>query len=125
VPYELSFTVPVTPADPGIYINDCCWGGDVIRDRLLPAVSSNYDRVRTFQEDWGWGIWFRDGLTRLSVDICCDDIANRKFRIRLTSCLARWFFFPTVIDTPELERLRELIVPEVTAWAGPPVVDRD
>ena len=86
VPYQLSFTAAVTVTDGrSRYINDCCWGGDVIRNRLMPVVAERYQEVRTEQEDWGWFIWFRDGAIRLAVDIFCDDIPSGAFRVRLTS----------------------------------------
>lgn len=78
-------TTRLTAPDPDIYINDCCWGGDVIRDWLLSIISGTYQKVFTEQEDWGWLLWFQSGTARLAIDIFCDDIPNCKFRIRLTS----------------------------------------
>jgi hypothetical protein len=116
----MSFTVPVTVPDPSIYINDCCWGGDVIRDRLLPMVSGRYQKIQTEQEDWGWFIWFSDGETRLAIDIHCEDIPGCKFRIQLISRRKR-FLLPSVVnDTPELERLREVVMQEIYRWIGAP-----
>ena len=125
VPYELSFTASLTDhPDPSIYVNDCCWGGDVIRDRLLPVVSGRYQELFTEQEDWGWFLWFQDGATRLAIDIFCDDIPGRKFRIRLTSQRKRFLFLSAVTDTPELDRLRDVVVVEITRWAETPTVER-
>ncbi len=53
VSYELSFTKSVRVADPKIYFNECCWGGDVVRDQLLSLISSKYEHIQTGQEDWG------------------------------------------------------------------------
>jgi len=117
VPYELSFTAAVAVSDAGQYINDCCWGGDVIRDRLLPVVRDGYQEIRTEQEDWGWFIWFREGSVRLAVDIHCDDAEAGAFRIRLTSRRRKWLG-SEIVDTPELERLREAVLSTLAAWAG-------
>ena len=117
VPYELSFTAAVTVMDGrSRYINDCCWGGDVIRDRLMPVVAERYQEIRTEQEDWGWFIWFRDGAIRLAIDIFCDDIASGAFRVRLTSRRKK-LIGSEILDTPELERLRDLLVSAMDAWA--------
>jgi len=40
VPYELSFTKAVRIQDRDQYINECCVGGDVVRDELLPIVTA-------------------------------------------------------------------------------------
>ena len=123
VPYEVSLTTPVAVSDPSIYINGCCWGGDVLRDRLRsPIVSGTYQRIQTEQEDWGWFIWFSDGETRLAIDIHCDDIPRCKFRIHLTSRRKRFLLSSVVTDTPELERLREVVMQEIDRWTGAPAV---
>jgi hypothetical protein len=117
VPYELSFTAAVTVKDGrSRYINDCCWSGDVIRDRLMPVVAERYQEIRTEQEDWGWFIWFRDGAIRLAIDIFCEDIASGAFRVRLTSRRKK-LIGSEILDTPELERLRDLLVSAMDAWA--------
>ena len=69
VPYEIGLTKSVEVSDPSIYINDCCWGGDVVRDELLPLISQKFEDVVTEQEDWGWFIWFRRAQIRLAIDI--------------------------------------------------------
>lgn len=53
VPYEVTFRKNVVVSDNSIYINECCWGGDIIRDELLPVISSRFEVVQTEQEDWG------------------------------------------------------------------------
>ena len=55
-PYELSFTATVPVGDSSQYINPCCWGGDIIRDRLMSPLAAQYGEIRTGQEDWGWFI---------------------------------------------------------------------
>lgn len=123
MPYELSFIASVVAADASLYINDCCWGGDVVRDRLMPVVSAKYEDIWTDQEDWGWFIWFRSGPTRLAIDIFCDDSGGGKFRVRLTS-RSKQLFWSKVRDTRELEELRELIVSSMSPWAGSIEVER-
>lgn len=124
MPYELSFTAPVQAGDPAVYINDCCWGGDVIRDRLLPIISRRYGGVMTEQEDWGWFIWFREGQTKMAVDIFCDDIQARQFRVRLTSRQRKWLFLDRIVDTPQLDELRQSVVTCLSQWVGPVTSDR-
>jgi hypothetical protein len=99
----------VVVPDPEIYINDCCWGGDLIRDDLLPLITSNYEAVMTAQEDWGWFIWFRRGAIRLALDIFCDSPARGEFRIRLTSRKRKFLVIDRIEDTEELAQLRDLV----------------
>ena len=61
MPYEVSFTKRVPIADREQYFNECCVGGDIVVDVLLPSVRARYEQVQTHQEDWGWFIWFRKG----------------------------------------------------------------
>jgi hypothetical protein len=123
VPYELSFTAPVAVSDSSHYINDCCWGGDLVRDRLMPLLSESYHTIRTDQEDWGWFLWFRDGAIRLAVDIHCDDVAASAFRIRLTSRRKK-LIGSEIVDTPELDRLRDVLLPAMGAWTGSLRIER-
>jgi len=123
MPYEISFTRPVGVSDPSIYINDCCWGGDVVRDRLLPFVQQNFEDVRTAQEDWGWFIWFQSGRLRLAVDISSDDREGH-FRVWLSSQRKRFLIRDLVIDTPELEEVRELVISRLINWARDIKVER-
>jgi len=109
VPYELTFRKPLAVPDASHYINDCCWGGDVIRDELSPLISTRYERIRTGQEDWGWYLWFRHGAVDLAVDIYCDDPKSGLFRIHLTSKRKVSFFRKSGADTPELAQLLDLI----------------
>jgi hypothetical protein len=118
VPYELSFTRAVRIQDRDQYINECCVGGDVVRDELLPIVTARYEDVQTEQEDWGWFIWFRKGPVRLAIDIFTDDPDVGAFRIHLTSRTKRLLVFDRVTDTPELDELREAVTARLTVWAG-------
>ena len=120
MPYEVSFTKRVEVTDREQYINDCCVGGDIVVNRLLPAVRARYTDIQTEQEDWGWFIWFREGDVRLAIDVFTDDPAG-EFRIHLTSRARRWGVFDRVVDTPELDALRALVASELAAWVGSPV----
>lgn len=118
MPYEISFTKPMDVSDPTIYINDCCWGGDIVRDYLLPGICDKFEDVRTEQEDWGWFVWFHSGPIRLAVDIFCDEPQQGRFRVRLTSRRKRFFIHDSVVDTPELEDLRVLVSSHLANWAS-------
>ena len=118
MPYEISFTRPVSIVDRDQYINECCVGGDIVVNQLLPAVRERYTDIQTNQEDWGWFIWFRDGNVRLAIDVFTDDPEKGTFRIHLTSRIKRFLIFDTVVDTLELETLRALVTSELAAWAG-------
>ncbi len=120
MPYEISFVKAVTPEDPSDYFNECCYGGDVVSDRLRPAIQRRYTDIQANQEDWGWFLWFRDGDAHLAVDIFCDDPKTGAFRIHLTSSKRRWFT-SKVVDLPQLEELKQLVASELAAWTGEPV----
>jgi hypothetical protein len=122
MPYELSFTKRVTVEDDSIYINACCWGGDVIRDHLLPLIRGKYQQIQTEQEDWGWFIWFKQGPVSLAIDIHTDDPETGAFRIILTS-RKKELFFSSQEDTPQLEHLLDLVIEELERWAGPVKVE--
>ena len=118
MPYEVSFTKRVPVVDREQYINDCCIGGDVVVNQLLPSVRARYADVQTNQEDWGWFIWFRKGNVRLAIDVFTEDPDEGVFRIHLTSRTKRLIVLDTVIDTPELEELRLLVTSELAGWVG-------
>jgi len=101
-----------------IYINPCCWGGDVVRDRLLPLIQQHYVDIMTEQEDWGWFIWFKRGGVSLAIDIHTDDPDIGAFRVHLYSRKKRLWFFSQEVDTPELEELRQLVEADLRQWAG-------
>jgi hypothetical protein len=117
MPYEIAFTRLVPIADRDQYINECCVGGDVVVDALLPTVVRHYEDIQTNQEDWGWFIWFRKGKVKLAIDVHTDDGDAGEFRIRLTSQTSRWIGYKES-DTPELEELRELVERELEKWAA-------
>jgi len=127
MPYEVSFTKQVPIVDREQYINECCIGGDVVVNHLLPSVRARYSDVETNQEDWGWFIWFRQGTIRLAIDVFTDD-PEGAFRIHLTSRTKGWLR-SSVVDTPELDELRGLVVSGLQAWGAADVsvtrVDRD
>ena len=118
MPYELSFTRRVPIVDREQDINECCVGGDVVVNRLLPSVRARYTDVQTNQEDWVWFIWFRQGSVKLAIDVFTDDPDEGAFRMHLTSRMKRLLVLDTVVDTPELEELRALVASEFAAWVG-------
>ena len=52
----------------------------------------------------------------LAVDVHTDDAQTGVFQIHLTSRRPRMLFGDKVEDTPELERLRELVVSRLESW---------
>lgn len=116
MPYTLTFSKQVEIADTDLYINDCCIGGDVVLDRLLPALREKYGNdLQSNQEDWGWFVWFDDGPVKLAVDISADDDRSM-FQMQLTSRRPRFILSDKVEDGAELEALRELIVRRLKDW---------
>ncbi|HEV6965938.1 hypothetical protein [Roseateles sp.] len=116
MPYMLTFTRSVEITDTDEYINDCCIGGDVILDRLLPALRGRYGTdLRSNQEDWGWFVWFKDGSVKLAVDVSTDDHGSA-FQLLLTSRRPRFILGDEVVDCAQLESLRELIVRQLAVW---------
>ncbi|HEX4912933.1 MAG TPA: hypothetical protein VFV51_03195 [Vicinamibacterales bacterium] len=115
MPYELSFTKPVTIRDRERYINECCVGGDIVVDWLLPSIRERCADIETEQEDWGWFIWFREGGVKLAVDVHTDDGDAGRFRIRATSRVRR-LLSDKVVDTPELEELRARLESRLLRW---------
>src|SRR6185312_10165453 len=96
--YEIEFLAPVRPNTDVEYINECCRGGDAIRDRLLPNIKAVYPDLMTCQEDFGWIIWAQIGKSILATDIFADDPDNGEFRIHLHSRIKRWFWFTKEVD---------------------------
>jgi hypothetical protein len=115
--YQMEVTTKVHVVHPEIYINDCCWGGDVVCDRLLPAISATnlYESVKTGQEDWGWYIWMQQGRAMTRIHIQCDDKDAGEFRIQLFASKKRWLLWKD-IDTPDVERVHQLIISEIKKW---------
>ncbi len=118
MPYQIVFTKKLEVADESQYINDCCWGGDLVTARLLPKISERYERVQSDQEDWGWFIWFRKGNVSLAIDVFCDDSAKGAFRAHLTARRKRLLMIDQIADGPELEDLKQLVVAELETWTG-------
>lgn len=117
MPYIIGFSKVVKIADPDRYVNDCCIGGDVVLDRLLPALRERYGNdLQSNQEDWGWFAWLEESGTRLAVDIHTDDVEGGAFQIHLTSTRPRFLIGLKIQDTPELERLRELVLSLLQSW---------
>ena len=121
MPYELSFTKPLPPLNREDYINECCVGGDIVVDQLLPLVRAKYTDIQSNQEDWGWFIWFRKGAVGLAIDVFTEDPERGGFKVHLTSNTKRFLVLNSVIDTPELEELRTLVMTELESWTGNPI----
>ena len=116
MPYELSFRKRVQTEDSEPYINDCCIGGDVVLEHLLPALRQTYGDLEPTQEDWGWFVWFEHVGVKLAVDVFTQDPLTNEFEIHLTSRKARLLRSARVVDTPELEALRRRVVSSLEAW---------
>ena len=113
--YEIEFTAALSVPNPEIYINDCCWGGDEIRDRLLPLVSPEYEDAQTTQEDWGWFIWMRRGQQWTGIDIYCDAKESGEFRIHISGWQRRWLRRKHV-EGDDLEHIKEVTMSEISKW---------
>ena len=120
MPYEITFRKRLDIADPEIYFNSCCWGGDVIVERLLPAISATYEDVQSDQEDWGWFIWFRRGAVRLGIDVFCEVPEEGSFQLHLTARRRKWLFFDCVVDGPELDAIKALVLRNLEEWTDSP-----
>jgi hypothetical protein len=116
MPYALTFRGPVAPADLEQYINECCIGGDVVLEQLLPLLGERYGKLEPTQEDWGWFLWFEHAGVKLAVDVFTNDATTGEFQLHLTSRKPRFLLGARVQDTPELEALRELVVKGLEAW---------
>lgn len=118
MPYVVSFVKFVQVTDPEQYINDCCVGGDIVLDRLLPALRERYgSAIRSNQEDWGWFAWFEQSGVKLAVDVHTNDHTLGEFQVHLTSRRPRILLGAKIQDTPELEQLRELIASQLLSWS--------
>jgi hypothetical protein len=118
MPYEVAFkrAIAVT-IDRDEYINDCCIGGDIVVDALMPVVQERYTDIQSHQEDWGWFIWFRKDQVKLAIDVHTDDGDAGEFRIRLTSRTKRLITYREQ-DTPELDELLALVESELRKWSA-------
>jgi hypothetical protein len=117
MPYVVSFVKSVEIADREPYINDCCVGGDVVLEQLLPSLRGRYGPdLQSNQEDWGWFAWFEQSAVKLAVDVHTTDHEILEFAVHLTSRSPRFLLGSKVQDTPELEQLRELVVSQLESW---------
>lgn len=116
MPYAIRFTKPVVIVARQHYINDCCVGGDIILERLMPALRERYGALESNQEDWGWYAWFEHEGVKLAVDIFTNDEQTGEFELHLTSRLPRLLLPAKVQDLPELDRLRELVAHDLRVW---------
>jgi hypothetical protein len=117
MPYIVSFVKPLDVADREQYINDCCLGGDIVLEYLLPALRTRYGSdLQSTQEDWGWFVWFEQLGVKLAVDVHTNDHTLVEFQLVLTSRRPRLLLGAKIQDTPELEQLRQLVVSELQAW---------
>jgi hypothetical protein len=114
MPYALTFSKAVDVTDPDQYINDCCIGGDVVLDQLLPTLRQRYADASAIQEDWGWFSWFEFESTKLAVDV--HTLEQGSFQIHLTSRKTRLLLPAKIVDTPELETLREIVLSALKVW---------
>jgi len=106
------------PADPDEYLNECCWGGDVVRDRLLPAVQKRFTHIQTAQEDWGWFIWFKTDSAQMAVDTFCDDREPAPFRVVVTMSVQRWWLFTSRVDGEEAGEVASIVRDELNTWGA-------
>ena len=117
MPYIVTFVRPVSVTDRDQYINECCVGGDVVLDQLLPLLRERYGRnLDSTEEDWGWFVWFEHSGVKLAVDVHTIDHHAGEFQVHLTSRRPRWLLGTKVEDAPELEQLRELVLTQLRAW---------
>jgi hypothetical protein len=116
MPYIVSFVKPVAVADREQYINDCCIGGDLVLEQLLPSLKERYGDLESNQEDWGWFAWFEHLGVKLAVDVHTSDESAGEFQIHLTSRRPRLLLGAKIEDTLELEALRELVISGLQAW---------
>ncbi len=118
MPYVVGFIKSVQITDPEQYINDCCIGGDIVLDRMLPTLRERYgDDLQSNQEDWGWFAWFEQSGVKLAVDVHTNDHSLGEFQLHLTSRRPRLLLGARIQDTPELEQLRELVVSQLQSWS--------
>jgi hypothetical protein len=127
VAYEIEFTADLPVRGSQQYINKCCWGGDVIRDRLIGPITDHvatqaasgteYLGVRSGQEDWGWFIWARCNSVVLATDIYCDDNKTGAYRLHLYGRKKKSFFRWQSVDVPQLSPLKDVVVEALQRWA--------
>ena len=121
MPYELVFTKKLDFGSESKYFNECCFGGDIVMNELLPLVEEGYHDVQSEQEDWGWFIWFKNKEASFAIDIFADDPLTGEYRIHLTSRHKKnrlLWSSDVVEDTAELDVLREKIKDRLNKFSG-------
>jgi hypothetical protein len=118
MPYEIVFQKMLPVADEGLYISDCCFGGDVVCDTLLPALERRYDAPLANQEEWGWRLRMETGGVDLAVDVFCEDAFIGDYKLQLTSRVSGNKGTGPLVDLPQLDALRDTVVAVLTAWLG-------
>jgi hypothetical protein len=117
MPYEITFRKPVKVENESIYINECCWGGDIVRTALLPIVDGKCADVFTLQEDWGWFIWFKKSDLQMEINITTDS-KEGDFRIHVCAERASFFRRKIVEDTSDVHELAAQVTERLREWAG-------
>jgi hypothetical protein len=117
MPYSIRFTRRIASYSTEPYINDCCIGGDLILDQLLPTLRDAYGpSLEAIQEDWGWFVWFEHGGIKLAVDVFTHDHISGEFEIHITSRRPRFLRSAEVVDVPALDVVRERVVGALQRW---------
>jgi hypothetical protein len=116
MPYIVSFVKSLELSGRQTYTNDCCVGGDIVFEQLLPALAQRYGPLQAHQEDWGWFAWFAHGGYKLAVDVHADDELRGEFQVHLTSRKPRLLLGAKTEDSRELELLRDMILETLRAW---------
>ena len=123
MPYALQFRKAIPVDDPDAYFNECCVNGDKVSDQLLPMIRESYTDIQHNQEDWGWFIWFKDGSTKLAVDVFCHNPATGEFRLFITSQIRGPFFVYKITDTQELYLLKGRTKQALQSWIDNEIVE--
>lgn len=55
MPYAIRFVKSVVIADREQYINDCCMGGDIVLEQLLPSLAARYGNLKSNQGRMDYG----------------------------------------------------------------------
>jgi hypothetical protein len=116
MPYEVCFTKKLESKNSSLYFNQCCRGGDIVRDHLQPEIQSKFGQIQTGQEDWGWFIWVQRGRAMLCVDIFCDEPVDGNFRIHLTVRGRKILFLKFLEDSEELRNLLKTVRSKLEDW---------
>lgn len=116
MPYSIRFSKSVALSGREHYFNECCMGGDIVLEYLLPALMERFGTLEAEQEDWGWFVWFEHAGVKLAVDVHTQDFSAGEFEIHLTSRRPRFLLGAKVEDGPVLEALRERVVSSLQAW---------